>query len=105
MTAGNPCYTDLPPSLPERTSPIANQFIKAVQGVVPPIIPPEPGEQVRITVGNCYGPESPLPASGGGSGNVLFPRPRQGVAEDPPEPANPIQITVGNCYISWCSSS
>jgi len=98
MVAGNPCYTTFPPSLPERTTSAATLFIKPRTGVVPPILPPQPGEQVRLTVGSCYGPESPLPSVGG---NIYYPRARQGIVE-PPEPVLPgadIRITVGNCYI------
>jgi|SaaInlV_100m_DNA_5_1039725.scaffolds.fasta_scaffold02999_3 hypothetical protein len=98
MVAGNPCYTTFPPSLPERTTSAATLYIKPRTGVVPPILPPEPGEQVRITVGSCYGPESPLPQVGG---NILYPRARQGVVTptEPPTPGADIRITVGNCYI------
>ena len=85
MVAGNPCYTTFPPSLPERTTSAATLYIKPRTGVVPPILPPEPGEQVRITVGSCYGPESPLPQVGG---NILYPRARQGVVT-PTEPPTP----------------
>ena len=98
MVAGNPCYTTFPPSLPERTTSAATLFIKPRTGVVPPILPPEPGAQVRLTVGSCYGPESPLPSVGG---NIYYPRARVGIIE-PPEPVLPgadIRITVGNCYI------
>lgn len=98
MVAGNPCYSELLPSLPERTSSAATLYVKPVVGVVPPVIPPAPGEQVRITVGNCYGPESPLPPTGG---NVLYPRPRTEIVEpeEPTTPADEIRRTVGNCYI------
>ena len=98
MVAGNPCYTSFPPSLPERTTSAATLYIKPRQGVITPPVPPEPGQQVRLTVGNCYGPESPLPTTGG---NVLYPRPKQTITDPPPTPtaADAIRITVGNCYI------
>lgn len=98
MVAGNPCYTTFPPSLPERTTSAATLYIKPRTGVVPPILPPEPGAQVRLTVGSCYGPESPLPSVGG---NIYYPRARQGVVTptEPPTPGADIRITVGNCYI------
>ena len=98
MVAGNPCYTSFPPSLPERTTSAATLYIKPRQGVITPPVPPEPGQQVRLTVGNCYGPESPLPTTGG---NVLYLRPKQTITDPPPTPtaADAIRITVGNCYI------
>ena len=96
MVAGNPCYSGPPPSLPERTTSAATQYVKPRTGVPQAIVAPQPGEQVRITVGSCYGPESPLPQVGG---NIIYPRPRRGVEPEPPAPVNPIQITVGNCYI------
>ena len=96
MVAGNPCYSGPPPSLPERTTSAATQYVKPRTGVPQAIVPPQPGEQVRITVGSCYGPESPLPQVGG---NIIYPRPRRGVEPEPPAPVNQLQITVGNCYI------
>lgn len=98
MVAGNPCYTSFPPSLPERTTSAATLYIKPRQGVLTPPVPPEPGQQVRLTVGNCYGPESPLPTVGG---NPNYPKPRQTITDPPPTPtaADAIRITVGNCYI------
>ena len=100
MVAGNPCYSGNIPLLPSSTT--SNSFPRARQGEVQPTPPTPAGENIRLTVGNCYSVEAITNTpDAAGSPRVSAPRPPMVDDSTPPPAASPsdlIRSIVDNCY-------
>jgi len=103
MVAGNPCYSGDIPLLPSSTTSAANNYPIARRGEPAPVPVPAAGDQVRLTVGNCYeigAPVNPIQPQSPDSPAVTNLRP---VNPEPPTQFVPtgsdlVRAVVSNCY-------